>query len=55
MPINQMPQVIAALKTCLSKFGRYDSYWYETCYNLIWHCAQNMTYPDFYKAWHKSP
>ncbi|MEQ9667797.1 NACHT C-terminal alpha/beta 1 domain-containing protein [Coleofasciculus sp. G2-EDA-02] len=22
------------------------------CYKLIWHCAQNMPYPDFYKAWH---
>lgn len=55
LPVNQMPQVIVALKTCLSKFERYDSYWYETCYNLIWHCAQNMTYPDFFEAWHKLP
>ena len=21
------------------------------CYEIIWHCAQNMTYPDFYQAW----
>lgn len=21
------------------------------CYQLIWHCAQNMTYPAFYEAW----
>jgi uncharacterized protein (UPF0147 family) len=55
LPVNQMPQVIVALNTCLSKFGRYDSCWYETCYNLIWHCAQNMTYPDFFDAWHKLP
>jgi HEAT repeat protein len=23
------------------------------CYEVIWHCAQNMTYPAFYKAWHQ--
>jgi len=22
------------------------------CYEVIWHCAQNMSYPDFYRAWH---
>ncbi|WP_373693691.1 hypothetical protein [Limnofasciculus baicalensis] len=27
-------------------------YFYDACYRLIWHCAQNMTYPDFYQAWH---
>jgi hypothetical protein len=21
-------------------------------YEIIWHCAQNMPYPDFYQAWH---
>jgi hypothetical protein len=21
------------------------------CYEIIWHCAQSMTYPDFYQAW----
>ncbi|MBD3561495.1 HEAT repeat domain-containing protein, partial [Planktothrix sp. FACHB-1355] len=25
---------------------------YGRCYEIVWHCAQNMTYPDFYKAWH---
>jgi HEAT repeat protein len=24
----------------------------ERCYEIIWHCAQNMTYPAFYQAWH---
>jgi HEAT repeat protein len=23
------------------------------CYEQLWHCAQNMTYPDFYQAWHQ--
>jgi hypothetical protein len=22
-------------------------------YEIIWHCAQNMTYPAFYQAWHQ--
>jgi HEAT repeat protein/energy-coupling factor transporter ATP-binding protein EcfA2 len=25
---------------------------YETSYKLIWQCAQNLTYPEFYTAWH---
>lgn len=25
---------------------------FNNCYEVLWHCAQNMSYPDFYKAWH---
>lgn len=52
--INQMSQVVVALKDYLSKSSWDSSYRYEACYRLIWHCAQNMAYPDFYAAWHKS-
>jgi DNA replication protein DnaC len=24
-------------------------------YEILWHCAQNMTYPEFYRAWHGEP
>ncbi len=24
-------------------------------YKVIWHCAQNLPYPDFYQAWHNPP
>lgn len=24
---------------------------YDRCYELIWHCAQNISYSDFYQAW----
>ncbi|MEG3971516.1 HEAT repeat domain-containing protein [Microcoleus sp. T2B6] len=24
----------------------------ERCHGVIWECAENMTYPDFYQAWH---
>uniref|UniRef100_UPI002635F34F HEAT repeat domain-containing protein n=1 Tax=uncultured Nostoc sp. TaxID=340711 RepID=UPI002635F34F len=25
----------------------------NNCYNVIWKCAQNMPYPNFYQAWHQ--
>ena len=24
----------------------------SNCYGVLWHCAQNMSYPEFYEAWH---
>ena len=24
----------------------------ERCHGVIWNCAENMTYPEFYQAWH---
>ncbi|MEG4233432.1 HEAT repeat domain-containing protein [Microcoleus sp. Pol11C3] len=44
---------VSGLKKCLTSeiyknnFGRN-----EKCYRLIWNCAENMTYPEFYPAWH---
>lgn len=34
----------------------YETYWTpfdraDLCYQMIWNCAQNMTYPDFWRAW----
>ncbi len=52
LPSDQMPQVVIALKDYLGEHYKNSSYRYEAIYNIIWHCAQNMTYPDFYKAWH---
>ncbi|MFP5274186.1 NACHT C-terminal alpha/beta 1 domain-containing protein [Coleofasciculus sp.] len=26
---------------------------YDILYQIFWHCAENMTYPDFYQAWHQ--
>jgi HEAT repeat protein/energy-coupling factor transporter ATP-binding protein EcfA2 len=46
--------VIADLKHYISKqtyindFGRF-----YYCYEIVWHCVQNMPYPDFYQAWHQ--
>jgi HEAT repeat protein/energy-coupling factor transporter ATP-binding protein EcfA2 len=27
----------------------------ERCHRVIWNCAQNMTYQEFYQAWHTQP
>jgi hypothetical protein len=46
-------QVITALKDYLgTQFSKNSSYRYEAVFNIIWHCAENLNYPDFYKAWH---
>jgi HEAT repeat protein len=51
---SQMPSVVSALQHCLAdevyqtNFDRF-----EKCYKVIWRCAQNMTYPAFYQAWHQ--
>jgi hypothetical protein len=44
------PNVIKSLKQYLDdKYYKKTSYRYEAAYNLIWYCAQNMNYLDFYK------
>jgi energy-coupling factor transporter ATP-binding protein EcfA2 len=30
-----------------------DTESYDILYEIFWHCAQNMTYPAFYQAWHQ--
>ncbi len=48
--------VVSALKDCLSdevyqnNFDRFDK-----CYKVIWNCAENLPYPEFYQAWHHPP
>lgn len=50
------PVVVAALKNCLQDLCcQNDVALYRLCDGVIWHCAQNMTYPDFYRAWHGEP
>ncbi|MGB3653530.1 MAG: hypothetical protein WBA41_20270 [Rivularia sp. (in: cyanobacteria)] len=50
---EHFPQIITALKEYLGeKFYKNSSYRYESAYKLMWHCAENMRYQEFYKAWH---
>ncbi|MEH2375659.1 hypothetical protein [Nostoc sp.] len=44
-------EVVIALKDYLSEpCYKNSSYRYEAAFNIIWHCAENLTYPDFSKA-----
>jgi len=53
---NPIELVISGLKDCLtSEIYENDSNLYQNCFKVIWNCAQNMTYPDFYQAWHTQP
>ncbi|MFN6566709.1 HEAT repeat domain-containing protein [Dendronalium sp. ChiSLP03b] len=53
LPSEQLPQTLISLKDNLSEqFYKNSSYRYEAVFNIIWHCAENMNYPDFYKLWH---
>jgi HEAT repeat protein/energy-coupling factor transporter ATP-binding protein EcfA2 len=46
---HNFAQVVSALKNSLNDSQQFNA----QCYRIIWHCAQNMTYPAFYQAWHK--
>jgi hypothetical protein len=47
LPQNHLIEVIGGFKDCTKEQIRENS-------KVIWHCAQNMTYPDFHKAWHST-
>jgi hypothetical protein len=51
---SQMPSVVSALQHCLAH-EIYETNFdlFSKCYNVIGHCAENMTYPAFYQAWHQ--
>ncbi|MGH7998122.1 MAG: HEAT repeat domain-containing protein, partial [Brasilonema sp.] len=46
LPADQMAKVVTAL--------RYEFKPNEERYKVIWLCAQNISYPAFYQAWHHS-
>ncbi|MCD8490197.1 MAG: NACHT domain-containing protein [Desertifilum sp.] len=37
-----LSKVISNLRNCNT----------QPAYQVLWHCAQNLSYPDFYQAWH---
>jgi len=44
--------VVTSLKACLTNYVyKHDHSLYKYCYEVIWHCAQNMPYQEFYTAW----
>jgi predicted NACHT family NTPase len=50
---EQIAVLVTGLKVhILDEIKANDPKRFHRCYNLIWSCAQNMTYPTFYQAWH---
>lgn len=50
---EQMPEVIRKLKDYfLENMWSMDLDEYDGLYQIMWKCAQTLTYPEFYEAWH---
>ena len=53
---NEFPKVVAALKHYMTDQVFKDNIcFYTACHDVIWRCAENMSYPDFYRAWQGEP
>jgi HEAT repeat protein len=53
---RQFPKVAKALKHYMTEEVFIDKFFfYRFCHNVLWRCAQNMSYPDFYRAWYSEP
>ena len=55
---HSFQEIVAELKgfliDFLSEVKPYFDFNYLYVNDIIWHCAKNMTYPDFYHAWHSN-
>ena len=53
---DQLAGIVTDLKNYLSdEIYKNDTEQFEEYYKLIWHCAQIMSYPDFFLAWQNEP
>jgi len=53
LQVEHLPQVLIALKDYLNEqFYKNSSYRYEAVFKIIWHCAENLSYLEFYRLWH---
>lgn len=53
---QQYAGVVTALKHNLSDEVYQNNFdRFEASYKVIWKCAKNLPYPDFYQAWHNPP
>ncbi|MEH2238547.1 HEAT repeat domain-containing protein [Nostoc sp.] len=52
---ESLGQIIQDNKQRFEAVKAFNSYWQlnQESYNVLWNCAQNMPYPDFYQAWHQ--
>lgn len=52
---NLLPEVVASLKSYLQdSLCESDVDLYRRCDAILWYCAQNLPYPDFYQAWQQT-
>jgi HEAT repeat protein/energy-coupling factor transporter ATP-binding protein EcfA2 len=55
MSVESYQLVIRHLKIYLSKESyKNDFDRFKSAYEIVWHCAQSMSYPDFYSAWNSA-
>ena len=53
LPRSNFHPAVNKLKACLFCTSPDDNFTqYEAYSEVLWYCAQNMSYPDFYEAWH---
>ncbi len=53
---QQYAGVVSALKDNLSDEIYQNNFkLFNKCYQVLWNCAANLPYPQFYQAWHHSP
>lgn len=51
--INQLLQLVSTLKNYFNpELYKNNFSAYHDIYKILWHCAQNLTYKNFYNAWH---
>jgi len=51
--LEQCASVVSALKDCLSDEVYQNNFdLFDETYKVIWPCAENLPYPQFYQAWH---
>ena len=50
---EQCKCVITAFKDCFNNEVRQSNFdLYANCYKVLWQCAENLPYPEFYQVWH---
>ncbi|HEY9901767.1 MAG TPA: HEAT repeat domain-containing protein, partial [Candidatus Sericytochromatia bacterium] len=51
-----LDSAVSALQNCLfTLVGQRKNFeLYSIIYDVLWHCTQNLPYPDFYQAWHQT-
>jgi hypothetical protein len=51
---EQLIVIISELRDYLDEIRQNDYKSYNICQKVVWHCAKNLSYPDFYQAWHQT-